>query len=54
MGNRNFSYNLLPSIGSAGGILVGIDVDILEVINWEIKKFSFGVIVINKYNDCIF
>jgi hypothetical protein len=45
---------LLPFVGSAGGILVGVDVDILEVISWEVKSFSVGVVVRNKCNDCVF
>jgi hypothetical protein len=54
LGNRNFTWNLLPSVGSAGGILVGVDADVLEVISWEVKCFSVGVIVKNRCNDCIF
>jgi hypothetical protein len=34
----NFIWNMLPSVGSAGGILVGVDADVLEVIR-EVKKF---------------
>jgi hypothetical protein len=33
LGNKNFIWNMLPSIGSAGGILVGVDADVLEVIS---------------------
>src|SRR4051812_4512706 len=39
-GNRSFSWNHLPSVGSAGGILMGVDSDILEVISWQILEFA--------------
>ena len=32
-GNRNFSWNHLPSVGTAGGILMDVDSDILEIIS---------------------
>jgi mannosylglycoprotein endo-beta-mannosidase len=33
--------------------LVGVDADVLEVISWEVKSFSVGVVVKNRSNDCI-
>jgi hypothetical protein len=54
MGTRNFVWNFLPAIGSAGGILEGVDADILEVVTWEIKNFSIRVVVKNKSNSSIF
>lgn len=33
VGNRNFEWRNLPSDGSAGGILVGIDVDIFDILH---------------------
>jgi hypothetical protein len=51
LGNRNFIWNMLPSVGSAGGILVGVDADMLEFISCEVKSFSVGVVVKNRCND---
>jgi hypothetical protein len=31
-GNRNFIWNHLPAVGSAGGILIGVNADLFEVI----------------------
>ena len=39
MVNRNFEWNFLSSIGSTGGILVGVDVDLFDIVSWEIKIF---------------
>ena len=40
VGNRNFTWNYLPAIGTAGGILFGIDGDIFDVVAWQNRKFS--------------
>ena len=45
IGNRNFYWNYLPANGSAGGILVGVNANIFDIISWEIKSFSVSVIV---------
>jgi hypothetical protein len=37
LGNRNFSWNHLPTARSARGILVGVDSDLFDTIAWEIK-----------------
>lgn len=38
--NRDFIWHHLPANGTAGGILVGVDADIFEVISWNTLKFS--------------
>jgi hypothetical protein len=43
----------LPAIGTSGGIIVGINVDLLEVLSWEFKVFSVSAIVKNRRNDFI-
>jgi hypothetical protein len=53
LGNRNFIWNHLPAVGTAGGILVGVNNDLLEVIAWKIKSFSVSVVVENRRNDLI-
>lgn len=42
VGNRLFEWKHLPSVGSAGGILVGVDLDIFEVMSWEVRNSSIS------------
>lgn len=42
---RHFAQNLLPAIGSAGGILVGVGLDLYDVLNWTITKFNVSCTV---------
>jgi hypothetical protein len=51
LGNRNFAWNHLPAVGSAGGILVGLNLDLFDIISWDVRSFSVSVIVRNKIND---
>lgn len=44
----NFAWNWLPAIGTAGGILVGVNTDLFEVISWDIKTYYVLVSVKNK------
>jgi hypothetical protein len=53
LGNRNFIWNHLPAVGSACGILVGVNGDLFEVIAWEIKTFSVSVVLKNKISENI-
>jgi hypothetical protein len=53
LGNSNFSWNHLPVVGSAGGILVGINLDLFDTISWEIKNFSLSVVARNKLADIV-
>ena len=48
VGNRIFAWNSLPAIGSAGGILVGVDIDYFDIISWDIRDFSVTVVVTLK------
>jgi hypothetical protein len=53
LGNRNFVWTHLPAVGSASGILVGVNGDLFEVIAWEIKTFSISVVLKNKISENI-
>ena len=53
LGNRNFYWNFLPANGSAGGILVGVNGDIFDIIAWDIRKFSVSVVVKIRRNDVV-
>jgi hypothetical protein len=54
LGNRNFDWNFRPAAGSAGGILVGVNSDIFEVISWDIKVFSVSTVVRVKSSGVVF
>jgi exonuclease III len=43
-----FSWNNVPAVGTAGGILLGINEEKLEVVNWTVRKFSISVTIKNK------
>lgn len=43
VGNRVFQWNYLPLKATTGGILVGVDGEVFEVINWEILNFSVSL-----------
>ena len=38
LGNRDFARSYLPAIGSAGGILVGINCELFEIMSCDIKS----------------
>jgi hypothetical protein len=39
VGNRIFEWKSRPAIGSARGILVGVDLYFYDIIRWEVKDF---------------
>jgi hypothetical protein len=47
------NWKYLPSIGSTGGIPMGVDIDIFGIICWDVKEFSVSVIVKLKTKDVI-
>jgi hypothetical protein len=49
--NRIFVWNFLPAKGTVGGILVGVDSDLFEVIAWDIKLFFVSYILKNKVDS---
>lgn len=50
-GNSNFSWNFLLSVGSAGGILMGVDLDLFDITSWEIRDFSISCYFTIKSNN---
>jgi hypothetical protein len=48
LGNRNFTWNHLPAIGTDGGIFVGVNCDLFEIVSWEIKQFSVIIVIKTK------
>jgi exonuclease III len=49
-----FTWNSLPATGSAGGICVGVDYDLFDVISWDIRCFSVSVVLKIKASGIIF
>jgi hypothetical protein len=45
VGNKMFSWTSLPSIGSARGICVGVDIDVFDIISWEVRSFSVSIVI---------
>jgi hypothetical protein len=45
---KHFCWNCLPLVGSAGGILMGVDSDIFVVEKWVVRKFSISCVVVTK------
>jgi hypothetical protein len=48
-----YTWNWLPAIGTAGGILVGVKEDSFEVISWEIFKYCVSVILSDIKNGSV-
>jgi exonuclease III len=54
VGVRDFAWYHLPSKGSAGGILMGVDQDVIEVISWSHLDFSVSCFMKLKSNGQTF
>jgi exonuclease III len=49
--SRNFdTWNLIPAIGSAGGLLFGFNSALFNSISWHIGSYSITVFVENKFD----
>ena len=51
VGNIIFCWNMIPSTGSAGGILMGVDLDLFDVLAWEFRQSSIACQVKFKPKD---
>ena len=53
-GSKNFQWHHLPAVGTAGGVLVGVDVDIFDILQWSSLNFSVSCNLKVKTSDvCI-
>jgi len=50
---RNFTWNFLPAVGTAGGILVGIKTHKFDILHWELNHYCVSVRVKNSCDDFI-
>jgi hypothetical protein len=48
VGGDQFYWSRIPSIGSAGGILMGANSDVCEVDGWSVRNFSISCDVTSK------
>jgi hypothetical protein len=48
-----YIWNWLPTVGTTGGILVGVKEDSFEVISWEIFKYCVLVIIRDRKNHSV-
>jgi hypothetical protein len=53
VGKKMFSWKSLLAIGSAGGICVGVDIDLFDIISWDVKVFPVSVVVKVKTSGLI-
>jgi hypothetical protein len=47
-GRKLFCWKWLPSMGSARGILIGVDEDVLDVEKWTVRAFSVSCDIVRK------
>jgi hypothetical protein len=50
---HEFEWNWLPAVGTAGGILVGINLELFEIFSWYKRKFCVMVSLKNKRDKFI-
>jgi hypothetical protein len=48
VGRKPFYWKWLPSVGFAGGILMGVDEDELEIEKWLVRTFSMSCDVVRN------
>jgi hypothetical protein len=48
--SNKMAWNYLPTIGSAGGILIGVKIEVYEVIEWHAFQFC-AIIIIRNWDD---
>lgn len=51
--HKDFSWNFLPSVGTAGGILVGFNDRKFEVMAWQLGTYSLAAMVKNSVDNFV-
>jgi hypothetical protein len=49
-GNRNFSWKSVPPIGRSGGMLLGVDSDLHDILEEECGKYHIRMHLLDKYS----
>ena len=47
---KNFVWHFIPATGTAGGILLGLNSELFEVVGYIDRKYTLFATVINKYD----
>jgi len=45
--HKDFTWKALPTVGTAGGILVGVNTNKFEVLSWQIGSYSLAAMIKN-------
>jgi hypothetical protein len=51
--NGKFSWNWLPAVKTAGGILVGINSDLFDIVRWDIFSYCVSVQIKAKNDNVV-
>ena len=53
-GDKPYNWHHLPAEGTSGCVLVGVDLDISDVINWKTVKYSVACDLVHKTSEKAF
>lgn len=53
-GNKAYNWHHLPAVGTSGGILVGVDQDVFDIVNWSSLNYSVSCNVVHKTSEISF
>ena len=51
---KKYDWHHLPAEGTSGGVLVGVDLDIFDVISWNSLKYSVSCNLMHKTSEKTF
>ena len=49
-GNRKFTWQWIPPEGRSGGMLLGADLDLFDLIEYELGKFFIRMLLVDKHS----
>jgi hypothetical protein len=49
-GNRNFTQQFVPHVGRSGGMLLGVDSDLHDVLENECCSYHIRMLLLDKYS----
>ena len=53
-GDKPYSWHHLPVEGTSDGVLVGVDVDVFDIISWKSLKYSVSCNLVHKTSEKTF
>lgn len=51
--HRDYSWKALPAVGTAGGILVGVNSNKFEVLSWQVGSYSLAAMIKNNNDNFV-